>query len=106
MVGTRNSISEVLVAGFEESERKTCEAYRKVFARARLAWPCAAPRGVGYVCLVCRERILGDAVGPCGYRLHSACFTEGLRVQILCGCSEFHRFSVYCRELPQCRVLR
>ena len=59
-------LSEVLVAGFEESERMTSEAYRKVFTQARLALPFAAPRGVGDVCLVCRERILGDAVGPCG----------------------------------------
>ena len=81
----RRSISEtdLLVAGFEESERKTSEAYRKVFARARLALPCAAPRGVGDVCLICRERVLGDAVGPCGYRLHSACLAEGLRLQDL-----------------------
>ena len=97
---TRQYLSEVLVAGFEESERKTSEAYRKVFALSRLALPCAAPRGVGDVCLVCRERILGDAVGPCGYRLHSACLAEGLRVQVLCGCSERHRFCVYCGELP------
>ena len=97
---TEQYLSEVLVAGFEESERKTSEAYRKVFARARLALPCAAPRGVGDVCLVCRERVLGDAVGPCGYRLHSACLAEGLRVQVLCGCSERHRFCVYCGEFP------
>ena len=80
---TEQYLSRVLVAGFEESERKTSEACRKVFARARLALPCAAPRGVGDVCLVCRERVLGDAVGPCGYRLHSACLAEGLRVQDL-----------------------
>ena len=96
---TEQSLSEVLVAGFEESERKTSEAYWKMFARARLALPCAAPHGVGNVCLVCRERVLGDAFGPCGYRLHSACLAEGLRVQILCGCSERHRFCVYRGEL-------
>ena len=96
---TGQYLSEVLVAGFEESERKISEAHRKVFARARLALPCAAPRGVGDVCLVCRERVLGDAVGPCGYRLHSTCLAEGLRVQVLCGCSERHRFCVYCGEL-------
>ena len=93
-------LSEVLVAGFEESERMTSEPHRKVFARARLALPCAAPRGVGDVCLVCRERVLGDDVGPCGYRVHSACLAEGLRVQVLCGCSERHRSCVYCGELP------
>ena len=76
-------ISEALVAGFEESERKTSEAHRKVFTRARSVLPCAAPRGVGDMCLVCRERVLGDAVGPCGYRLHSACLAEELRVQDL-----------------------
>ena len=65
---TEQYLSEVLVAGFEESERKTSEAYRKVFARARLALPCAALRGVGDVCLVCRERVLSDSVGQCGYR--------------------------------------
>ena len=97
---TEQYISEVLVAGFEESERKTSEAYRKVFARARFPLPCAAPRGVGDVCLVCRERVLGDAVGPCGCRLHSACLADGLRVQDLCGRSEHHRFCVYCGELP------
>ena len=91
---TEQYISEVLVAGFEECERKTSESCRKMFARARLALPCVAPRGV--VCLVCRERVLGDDVGPCGYRLHSACLAEGLRVQVLCGCSEHHRFCVYC----------
>ena len=96
---TEQYISEVLVAGFEVSERKTSEAYRKVFTRARFALPFAAPRDVGDVCLVCRERVLGDAVGPCGYRLHSACLAEGLRVQVLCGCSERHRFCVYCGEL-------
>ena len=73
---TGQYISEVSVAGFEESERKTSESYRKVFARARFALSCAAPRGVGDVRLVCRERVLGDAVGPCGYRLHSACLAE------------------------------
>ena len=80
---TEQYLTEVLVAGFEESERKTSEAYRKVFVRARLALPCAAPRGVGDVRLVCPERVLGDAVGPCGYRLHSACLAEGLRVHDL-----------------------
>ena len=98
---TGQYLSEVLVAGFEEIERKTSEAYQKVFARARLALPCAAPRGVGNVCRVCRERVLGGAVGPCGYRLHSACLAEGLRVQVLCGCSELHRFCVYFGELPR-----
>ena len=44
---TEQYLSEVLVAGFEESERKTGEVYRKVFARARLALPCAAPRDIG-----------------------------------------------------------
>ena len=82
---TGQYLSVVLVAGFEESERKTSEAYRKVFARARLALPCAAPRGVVDVCLVCRERVLGDAVGPHGHRLHSACLAEGLRVQVRGG---------------------
>ena len=61
---TEQYIFEVLVAGFEESERKTSEAYRKVFVRARLALPCAVPRGVGDVYLICRERGLSDAVGP------------------------------------------
>ena len=97
---TEQKISEVLIAGFEESERKTSEAYRKVFARARRALPCAAPRGVGDVRLVCRERVLSDVVGPCGYRLHSARIAERLRVQVLCGCSERHRCCVYCGELP------
>ena len=49
---TEQYLSEVLIAGFEESERKTSEAYRKVFARACFALLCAAPRGVGDVCLV------------------------------------------------------
>ena len=71
-----------------------------MFPPARLLLPCAAPRDVGDVCLVCREHVLGGAVGPCGCRLHSACITEGLRVQVLCGCSERHRFCVYCREMP------
>ena len=97
---TEQYLSEVLVAGFEESERMTSEEYRKVFARARLVLPCAAPCAVGDVCLVCRERVLGDSVGPCGYCLHSACLAEGLRVQVLCGCSERHRSCVYCGELP------
>ena len=105
---TGQHVSEVLVAGFEESERKTSEAYRKVFARARLALPCAAPRGVGDVCLVCRERVLGDDVGPCGYRLHSARIAERLRVQVLCGCSERYRFACTAESclMCQCRVLR
>ena len=58
---------------FKESEQKTSEAYRKVFARACLALPCVAPRGVGDMCLVCRERVLSDDVGPCGYRLSTVC---------------------------------
>ena len=53
-----------------------------MFARARLALPCDAPHDVGDVCLVCRERVLGDAVEPCGHRLHSAYLAEGLRVQV------------------------
>ena len=97
---TEQYLSEVLVAGFEESERKTSDACRKVFARARLALLCVAPHGVGDVCLVCSERVLGDDVGVCGYCLHSACLAEGLRVQVLCGCSERHRCCVYCGELP------
>ena len=28
------------------------------------------------------------------------CLAEGLRVQVLCGCSEHHLFCVYCGELP------
>ena len=104
-------LSEVLVAGFEETERKTSEAYRKVFTWARLALPCAAPRGVGDVRRVCRERVLGDAVGQCGYRLYSTCLAEGLRVQVLCGCSERHRaidfaFTAESCFMSQCRVLR
>ena len=78
----------------------TSEEYRKVFVRARLVLPCAAPCDVGDVCLVCRERVLGDSVGPCGYCLHSARLAEGLRLQVLCGCSEHHLFCVYCGELP------
>ena len=98
---TEQYIFEVLVAGFEESERKTSDVCRKVFARARLALHCVAPHVVRDVCLVCSECVLGDAVGPCGYSLHSACLAEGLRVQVLCGCSEHHLFCVYCGELPR-----
>ena len=96
---TEQYFSEVFVAGFKESERKTSDVCRKVFTRARFALPCAAPRGVGEVCLVCRERVLSDAVGPCGYYLHCACLAEGLRVQVLCNCYERHQFCVYCGEL-------
>ena len=60
-----------------------------------------APHDVGDVRLVCRERVLGDAVGPRGYSLHSACLAERLRVQVLCNCSERHQFCVYCGELPR-----
>ena len=60
---TEQYLSEVLVAGFEESELKTSETYRKVFARARFALPCAAPHGVGDVCLVCREHVLATMSG-------------------------------------------
>ena len=81
---TEQYLSEVLIAGFEEFERMTSEEYQKVFDRARLVLPCAAPCDVGDVCLVCRERVLGDSVGPCGYCLHSACLADGLRVQVLC----------------------
>ena len=97
---TEQYLSEVLGAGFEESERKTGEAYRKMFARARLALPCAAPRDVVDVCLVCRKRVLSDDVGPCGYSLHCACLADGFRVQVLCSCSERRRFCVCCEELP------
>ena len=34
-------------------------------------------------CLALHSVGLGDAVGPCGYRLHSACLAEGLRLQDL-----------------------
>ena len=44
---TEQYIFEVLVAGFEESERKTSDVCRKVFARARSIFPCVAPRDVG-----------------------------------------------------------
>ena len=50
---TEQYIFEVLVAGLEESQRKTNVAYRKVFAWARLILLCAAPRDVGDMCLVC-----------------------------------------------------
>ena len=52
---TEQYLSEVLVAGFEESERKTSEEYRKVFARARLVWPCAAPCDVVSTVLVSQK---------------------------------------------------
>ena len=108
---TEQYFSEVLVAGFEESEWKTSEAYRKVFARARLALPCAAPRG-------CRRRVsclpvnafwatLSDRVATVSTVLVLA---DGLRVQVLCGCSERHRFwsctAESCFMRRQCRVLR
>ena len=98
---TEQYLSEVLVTGFEESERMTSEEYRKVFARGRVAFLCVAPHGVGDVCLVCSACVLGDAVGLCGHCLHSASLAEGLRVQDLCGCSEHHLFCVYCGELPR-----
>ena len=44
------------------------------------------------------EHVLGGAVGPCGCR--TVLLTEGLRVQVLCGCSERHRFCVHCGEMP------
>ena len=81
---TEQYLSEGLIAGFEECKRKTSESCQKMFARAR----------------VCRERVLGGALGPCGYRLHSARIAERLRVQALCGCSERYRFCVYRREMP------
>ena len=101
-VGTRNSIS-LLVACFEESERKTSEEYRKVFAQARFALPCAALCDVGDVCLVCSECVPGDA--------------EGFRVQVLCGCSECRSCVVVPNDIDfacisessfmsHCRVLR
>ena len=49
---TEQYLSEGLVAGFEESERKTSDVCRKVFARARSIFHCAAPPDVGDVCLV------------------------------------------------------
>ena len=102
---TEQYVFEVFAAGFEKSERKTSEEYRKMFVRAQLALPCAAPHGVGNACLVCRESVLGDDGGPCGYRLHTARLAEGLRVQVSCGCSERHRFCVYCGELVHEPVL-
>ena len=47
--------SEMSIAEFEEYERKTSEAYRKVFARARFPLPRVALSGVGDVCLVSCE---------------------------------------------------
>ena len=47
---TEQYLSEVLVAGFKESERKTSEAYWKVFVRARL---CIALRCTAW----CRRRV-------------------------------------------------
>ena len=53
LVGTQEQyLSELSIAGSEKYERKTCEAYRKVFARARFPLPRVALRGVGDVCLV------------------------------------------------------
>ena len=49
---TEQYLSELSIAGSEKYERKTCEAYRKVFARARFPLPRVALRGVGDVCLV------------------------------------------------------
>ena len=72
-VGTRNSISP--------------SCWSQV---SRIALPCAAPCGVGDVRLVCRERVLGDAVGPCGYRLHSACLAEGIECMIFLSSGTEH----------------
>ena len=81
VVTREKCLSGVLVAGFEESERKSSEAYRKF--------------GHALHCLA-----LHRVVRPCGCRLHSACLAQELRVQVLCVCSESHRFCVYCGELP------
>ena len=45
-------LSELSIADSEKYERKTSEAYRKVFALARFPLPRVALRGVGDVCLV------------------------------------------------------
>ena len=55
---TEQYLSELSIADFEEFERVTSDVCRKVFARARLALPCAAPCDVGDVCLVAVHRIL------------------------------------------------
>ena len=102
---TEQYISEVLVAGFEESERMTIEEYRKVFARARLVLPCAAPCDVGDVCLVCRERVLGDSVWPCSYCLHSACLAECRSCVDAPNAIEFACTAESC-FMTQCCVLR
>ena len=52
LVGTQQYLSELSIAGSEKYERKMCEAYRKVFARARFPLPRVALRGVGDVSLV------------------------------------------------------
>ena len=95
-------------AGFEESKRKTSEAYVR---RAGLVLPCVALRGVD-VCLVFRERVLGDAVGPCGYRLHSACLADGFQQDLLVApnvidfaCTEF-REPLSCAQMMElCKTL-
>ena len=76
MAGKRNSISSSCWSRVLRSLSGR-PVNRKVFARACLALLCVAPRGVGDMCLVCRERVLSDDVGPCGYRLHSACWQTG-----------------------------
>ena len=62
---TEQYIFEEVVAGFEESERKTSDVCRKVCARARSISHCGAPRDVGDVCLGSSECVLGRAVGLC-----------------------------------------
>ena len=47
---TEQCLSEMSIADSEKYERKTSEAYWKVFARARFPLPCAALHGVGDVC--------------------------------------------------------
>ena len=58
---TGQYLSEVLVAGFEESEPKTGETYRKVFPLGTALHCLACTAWCGDLCLVCRECVLGDA---------------------------------------------
>ena len=102
---TEQYLSEVLVAGFGESERKTSEACRKVFARGRRALPCAAPRGVGNVCLVCRERVLGHGVVTVSTVLVSQRGSECRSCVVAPNAIDFACTAESCL-MSQCRVLR
>ena len=80
---TEQYLSKVLVEGFEESERKTSEAYRKVFARARLALLFALHRVVSETCVLLAVNAFWATLSGRVATVSTVLVSQGLQVQDL-----------------------